>query len=77
VVTEGVRPLLEYMCCRTTAAARALLRPSATSRKRSGDKGKPCLSPLLDLKKGEASLLMSTVKETEEMQAIIHFINGS
>ena len=43
----------------------ALLKPSATTRKSKGARGHPCLRPLPDLKKLEATPLIRTKKETE------------
>ena len=43
---------------------RALLKPSATTRNNKGARGHPYLSPLLDLKKLEATPLIKTENET-------------
>ena len=43
----------------------ALLKPSATTRKSKGARGHPCLSPLPDLKKLEATPLIRTKNEIE------------
>jgi len=56
---------------------RALLSPSATRRKRSGDKGKPYLSPLPGVKKGEAEPFIRTAKDAEVRQLIIHVMNDT
>jgi len=58
-------------------AARALLRPSTTRRKSSGERGHPCLKPLSGLKKVVAEPFMSTEKDTIVMQHIIHLIKGT
>ena len=41
----------------------ALLIPSTTRRKRSGDKGHPCLSPLSEVNKEESETFIKTAKE--------------
>jgi len=53
------------------SVAISLLSPSITSRKRSGDKGHPCLIPLSILKEGKVDPLMRIAKETEEIQPMI------
>jgi hypothetical protein len=50
----------------------ALLSPSATRRKSSGESGQPCLKPLSERKKGEVDPFISTEKETVVIQHIIH-----
>jgi hypothetical protein len=55
----------------------ALLKPSTTRSKRNGERGHPCLKPLFEVKKGEATPLINTTKETEVMQAIIHLMKGT
>ena len=55
----------------------ALLRPSATRRKSRGERGQPCLSPLSEVKKGEATPFISIAKVTEEIQEIIHLMKGT
>lgn len=50
------------------------LSPSIAKMKRSRDNRHPCLSPLPLLKNYEASPLISTAKEEDVMQDIIHFI---
>jgi len=57
------------------ASLRILLSLSTTKIKRSGDNGYPYLIPLLGLKKGEAAPLISTIKETDLMQPIMHITN--
>jgi hypothetical protein len=59
------------------AKPKALLKPSMTRRKRRGERGHPCLSPLSEEKKGEVAPLIRTAKETEEIQAIIHLMKGT
>ena len=54
-----------------------LLNPSTTIRKSNGAKGHPCLSPRPNLKKVDATPLISTSKETEEMMLITHVIKGT
>ena len=56
------------------ASRRALLRPSATSKKSRGERGHPCLKPLSEWKKWDVAPLMRTAKEAVEIHAKIHFI---
>jgi hypothetical protein len=49
---------------------RDLLRLSTTKRKTRGDKGHPCIIPLLGLKKGEATPFIRITKEVELIQCI-------
>jgi hypothetical protein len=53
------------------AAPIALLSPSTTNKKRSGDKGQPCLNPLSAEKKFEADPFIRTTKDIVEMQLMI------
>jgi hypothetical protein len=55
----------------------ALLKPSATKRKRSGERGKPCHRPLSEMKKGEAAPFIRITKENKEIHAIIHLMKGT
>ena len=57
------------------AYKRALLKPLATTRNSKGASGKPCLSPLPDLKKLEATPLIKTEKVTEVKLLITQVIN--
>ena len=50
------------------------LKPSTTMRNSKGAIGHPFLSPLSDLKKGEATPLTSKEKETEDRLLITHEI---
>jgi len=59
------------------ADIKALLRPSATRRKSKGERGKLCLSPLLEVKKGEVAPLILTTKVTKDIHAIIHLMKGT
>jgi hypothetical protein len=61
LVSDTLIPLKELL---DRASLISLLKASATSRKRKGDRGKPWHSPLEDLKKCEGETLMSTVKDT-------------
>ena len=54
----------------------ALLKPSTTSKKSRGDRGKPCLNPCSAWKKGEAAPLMRNTKEAVVIHAKIHFMKG-
>ena len=56
------------------ASRMALLKPSATSKKSKGERGQPYLNPLSAWKKGDATPLMRTAKETVVIHAKIHFI---
>ena len=51
-----------------------LLKPSTTSKKSRGDRGKPCLNPLSTWKNGEAAPLMRTAKEAVVIHTKIHFM---
>lgn len=44
----------------------------ATRRNINGDKGHPCLKPLVGLKKGEGAPFINTVKEVDQMHLNIH-----
>jgi hypothetical protein len=54
-----------------------LLSPSATSKKSSGDRGSLSEVLFLEMKKGEVAPFMRTIKETNDMQAVIHLMNGT
>ena len=60
-----------------TAFIIALLSPSITIIKSRGERGNPWRSPFSEVKKGEATPFMSTMKETEQMQAINHLMKGT
>ena len=56
------------------ASRRALLKPSATSRKSKVERGHPCRKSLLEWKKWDVAPLMRNAKEVVEIHANIHFI---
>ena len=56
---------------------RALLKPSVTTRNSKGARGHPCLSPLPNLKKLEATPLIKTENETEVKLLITHVMKGT
>ena len=54
----------------------SLLRPSAIRTKRKGERGSPCLIPLVGEKGGEGIPLTRIEKKVEEMRFIIHLIHN-
>jgi hypothetical protein len=59
------------------ASIKKQLRHSATKRKRSGDKGKPCITPCSTVKKEEATPLINIEKDIEVKQAIVQFVKAT
>jgi hypothetical protein len=59
------------------ASIKKRLRHSATKRKRSGDRGHPCLTPLSSLKNEEVEPLIKMEKETEDRHPIIQFVKAT
>jgi hypothetical protein len=59
------------------ASIKKRLRHSVTRRKRSGDKGHPCLTPRSIVKKEEADPLINIEKDTEVKQAIVQFVKAT
>ena len=57
------------------ASRRALLKPSATSRKSKGERGHPCHKTISEWKKWDVATLTRIAKEAVDMHANIHFIN--
>lgn len=53
----------------------SLVKPSVIKRNKRGNRGHHCLSPLLDQKKVDAAPFISTTKDTEDIQLIIHTTN--